>query len=103
MNRPVRLAMTLIGAQLAVALSFGLSGIIGWHGTAQAEPGQPGVNTPGPSVVRSDAGNPSRVWVNMPFCEYEDGNVDGRPCLWVSPRTGDGYVNDGHNYRDDNG
>lgn len=39
------------------------------------------------------------VWVLMPTCQHEDGNPDGKPCLWISD-TGVGYVNDGHNYRD---
>lgn len=100
MNRPLRTATMLIGAQLTVAASFGLSGLIGWHGTAQAEPAPSSDQT---SVVRGDDVNPNIVWVRMPYCAYEDGNPDARPCLWVSPRTGAGYINDGHNYRDDNG
>lgn len=28
----------------------------------------------------------------LPRCLHEDGNPDGRPCLWVDPRTGEiGY------------
>lgn len=100
MNRPLRTATLLIGAQLTVAVSFGLSGIIGWHGTAQAEPAPSSDDS---SVVRSDTSNPNQVWVRMPFCAYEDGNPDARPCLWVDTDTGAGYVNDGHDYSDDNG
>ncbi|MGV9797410.1 hypothetical protein ACWDTP_05055 [Mycobacterium sp. NPDC003449] len=36
----------------------------------------------------------------LPPCQYEDGNPDGQPCMWTSPRTGQSYYNDGSNYRD---
>ena len=35
----------------------------------------------------------------LPACQYEDGNVDGQPCLWVDPDTGYGYYVDSANYR----
>jgi hypothetical protein len=37
----------------------------------------------------------ARVMVEMNYCQFEDGNPDGRPCLWVDPDTGRGYVNAG--------
>lgn len=37
--------------------------------------------------------------VELSGCDYEDGNPDGRPCLWLDPDTGRAYVNDGSNYR----
>lgn len=33
-----------------------------------------------------------QVWVQMPLCENEDGNLDGKTCLWIDPDTGKGYV-----------
>lgn len=36
----------------------------------------------------------------LPACQFEDGNPDGLPCMWTSPRTGLAYYNDGSNYRD---
>jgi hypothetical protein len=39
------------------------------------------------------------VDLELPACQYEDGNPDGMPCLWTSPRTGIAYYNDGGNYR----
>ncbi|MDV3129088.1 hypothetical protein M1247_29575 [Mycobacterium sp. 21AC1] len=35
----------------------------------------------------------------LPACQYEDGNPDGQPCMWTSPRTGKTYYNDGSEYR----
>lgn len=40
-----------------------------------------------------------RVWVDMPLCQFEDGNPDGKTCLWVDPDTGKGYVSLSQNYR----
>ena len=39
------------------------------------------------------------VWVEMPVCLFEDGNPDGKTCLWIDPRTGKGYVSLSENYR----
>lgn len=42
---------------------------------------------------------PSSHATPLPACHYEDGNPDGKPCMWTSPRTGKQYYNDGSNYR----
>lgn len=47
-------------------------------------------------VARADDG---RVWVDMPVCQFEDGNPDGRTCLWIDPGTGQGFVSLSENYR----
>lgn len=39
-----------------------------------------------------------RVWVDMPICQFEDGNPDGKTCLWIDPDTGKGYVSLSENY-----
>lgn len=39
------------------------------------------------------------VWVLMPECQFEDGNPDGKPCLWIDPDTGKGYVSLSESYR----
>jgi hypothetical protein len=38
-------------------------------------------------------------WLPLPACEFEDGNPDGRPCLWIDPDTGNGYYVESDNYR----
>lgn len=35
----------------------------------------------------------------VPACEYEDGNVDGLPCLWSDPDTGVRFYVTSENYR----
>jgi hypothetical protein len=63
-------------ALLVVKVGFGASLALGLSGVAHAAPvGQ------------------------LPACEFEDGNVDGLPCIWTSPRTGEQYYNDGSEYR----
>ncbi len=32
-------------------------------------------------------------------CDYEDGNTDGSPCVWVDEPTGMAYYVDSENYR----
>lgn len=39
------------------------------------------------------------AWVETPFCLFEDGNPDGKTCLWIDPGTGQGYVSLSTNYR----
>ena len=36
---------------------------------------------------------------SVPFCLYEDGNPNGKPCLWVDPDTGAMYHVESENYR----
>lgn len=35
----------------------------------------------------------------LPACQYEDGNPNGKPCVWTDPDTGNTYVLDGSEYR----
>lgn len=35
----------------------------------------------------------------MPACMNEDGNADGKACIWTHPRTGEKYVVDSSEYR----
>lgn len=35
----------------------------------------------------------------LPVCQYEDGNTDGKPCNWTDPDTGRAYYVDSSNYR----
>lgn len=35
----------------------------------------------------------------LPQCVNEDGNVDGQPCIWFSPRTGSSYYVTSEEYR----
>ncbi|WP_078344889.1 hypothetical protein [Mycobacteroides chelonae] len=35
----------------------------------------------------------------LPVCQYEDGNTDGKPCNWTDPDTGRIYYVDSSNYR----
>lgn len=35
----------------------------------------------------------------LPVCQYEDGNTDGKPCNWTDPDTGHAYYVDSSNYR----
>lgn len=37
---------------------------------------------------------------SLPICQNEDGNTDGKPCVWVHKRTGIAYYVDSSNYRD---
>lgn len=46
-------------------------------------------------VARASADS---VWVEMPVCQFEDGNTDGKTCLWVDPDTGKGFVSLSENY-----
>lgn len=74
MSRAVRAAVLIIGAEIAVAGLFGVTGALGGiHGTAYAEP--------------------------LSVCQFEDGNVDGRPCQWTDPDTGRAYFVTSENYR----
>ncbi len=35
----------------------------------------------------------------IPFCTYEDGNANGKPCMWVDPATGNVFYVTSENYR----
>lgn len=37
--------------------------------------------------------------VYLPTCANEDGNSDGKPCVWTDPDTGNKYVVDSSEYR----
>lgn len=41
------------------------------------------------------------VWVQMPLCQNEDGNLDGSTCMWIDPDTGRGYVSLSEAYWDE--
>lgn len=34
-----------------------------------------------------------------PACQYEDGNPDGKPCIWTDPNTGVQMYSDSSEYR----
>jgi hypothetical protein len=34
----------------------------------------------------------------LPKCEFEDGNPNGKKCLWVDPDTGKSFVSLSENY-----
>lgn len=36
---------------------------------------------------------------SIPFCLYEDGNPNGKPCLWVDPDTGAMWQVESEGYR----
>lgn len=36
---------------------------------------------------------------SLPVCDYEDGRIDGQPCMWTDPDTGTDYFVDSRNYR----
>ena len=50
------------------------------------------------SVAMRCVGDSQPSWC-YPACKFEDGNPDGLPCIWTSPRTGQQYYNDSANYR----
>ncbi|WP_165608873.1 MULTISPECIES: hypothetical protein [Mycobacteriaceae] len=35
----------------------------------------------------------------LPMCQFEDGNADGQPCMWIDPDTGVGFYVASENYR----
>ncbi|WP_100514447.1 hypothetical protein [Mycobacteroides abscessus] len=37
----------------------------------------------------------------LPVCQYEDGNTDGKPCNWTDPDTGTVYYVGSSNYRNE--
>lgn len=37
---------------------------------------------------------------SLPVCEQEDGNLDGKPCVWIDPDTGLGFTVSSEAYRD---
>ena len=70
--------------------------------TADAHPGEPGHD-------HGHAGHdPGVVWTvefdgvlfDVPECAEEDGNVDGKACLWLDDDTGTRFFVDSANYRD---
>lgn len=89
-------------AVLIPAVMF--AGIAGAHygtATAYAFPCDAGaVVADQPCRYGIDYDGSLNVYVGLPDCQHEDGNPDGMPCLWTSPRTGIAYYNDGSNYRD---
>lgn len=36
---------------------------------------------------------------SLPYCLHEDGNLNGKPCVWSDPDTGTEYMVDSGNYR----
>lgn len=92
-----RAFIVAIGAQLSFAGAFLIAGAVtGWHGVAQAEP---------PVCDRVDVTECS--WTidvdgrqfDVVGCANEDGNVDGRPCLWRDSDTGAMFYVTSQNYR----
>lgn len=76
-----------------------ITGAIFWpvldllHGIAKAEP-----SCAGASITLD--GVPSAVALcRLPQCAQEDGNVDGKPCLWIDPDTQGVYYVESENYR----
>lgn len=47
-------------------------------------------------IARASA---DRVMVEVSTCQYEDGNPDGMPCMWIDPDSGEGYLVSSENYR----
>lgn len=54
-----------------------------------------GQNEPGFDVI----GPGGNVVTTIAACAQEDGNTDGRPCIWTDPDTGEAYYVDSENYR----
>lgn len=110
MNRPLAVTAVLIGAQIAFAASIGLGGMIGlkpavalaststdapeWVLTPMCASSDPIVL---PCNWVDDSG--TLVHFTRTVCAYEDGNVDGLPCVWIDPDTGNAYFVTSENYR----
>lgn len=63
MSNPLRTGAIIIGAEIVLAASFGVSGMIGWHGTANASP-----MTPAPAIVVTVTVD----GIDYPLCAEED-------------------------------
>jgi hypothetical protein len=100
MSRNTTRALALIAAELGMAASFALAGLIGFHGRAEAAPlptCQYEDGTEGTAclwTVEHDG-----IMSLVPACAYEDGNPDGMPCLWTDPDTSTRYYVTSENYR----
>jgi hypothetical protein len=105
--------MVMIGAQIAFAVSIGVGGMIGLKPAVAYASGDQSmpewVSTPMCDTTEHTAIVLPCNWIddngvlvhftNVP-CVYEDGNVDGLPCIWTSPRTGEAYLVTSEEYRD---
>lgn len=98
-----RIALVMIGAQLAFAASIGVGGMIGLKpAVALAYSSTPMCDTgENPIVLPCNWIDDNGVVVHFTdvACEFEDGNVDGLPCIWTSPTTGDAYFVTSEEYR----
>lgn len=103
-----RVALVMIGAQLAFAASIGLGGMIGlkpavalaaadapeWVLTPMCQSSDPIVL---PCNWTDDTG--TLIHFTRTVCANEDGNPDGLPCVWIDPDTGDAFYVTSENYQ----
>lgn len=96
-NRPVHVALAIVGAEVVLAASFAVAGMIGLSGHAQAQPNE---DEPGWSCVDTATricGPLSDDYGHAPGC-YNDARqwVTPWPChVVVNPVTGDGDIWEG--------
>lgn len=91
---PVRFAIMAIASQLVLGLSLVFVPTPAAHAATECA----GIDVDGRPLARcSDAAG--TYVVSLPPCRYEDGNVDGRPCLWRDSDTGAVYWVGSDNYR----
>lgn len=91
------------GAALAVGIEVGFAALIAVAGAMGGIAGKANASTFGNSpeyshgvtCYQDNAGKRACATT----CAYEDGNPDGRPCVWVDPDSGNAYLNDSANYR----
>lgn len=92
-------ACELALAAVAAAAFIAIGAIISAP-TATAAPGCPVTDvTQCTWTVEIDGPDGRPIDVELPGCAFEDGNTDGRPCVWFDPDTGRPYLVDSRDYR----
>lgn len=93
----VRVAAWIVTVEVALAATFGIAGATGnITGKANASTFDTHPEYSHATTCYIDVDGARHC---LPSCDYEDGNPDGLPCVWVDTDTGDAYLNDGANYR----